>query len=49
MLISVLLPQPFGPNTEISLPRGMLEIEVLVDDGVAEPLGQPADGDMRPP
>ena len=31
MLISVLLPQPFGPNTEIELAARNIEIEPVVD------------------
>ena len=38
MLISVLLPQPFGPNTEMQLAARDVEVEAVVDDGVAEML-----------
>jgi hypothetical protein len=36
------------PEHRDQLAARNVEIEVVVDDGVAEPLGQAADGDMRP-
>ena len=48
ILMSVLLPAPFGPATPRISPGAGLEVEAVEGAGVAVPLAQPADAEAAP-